>query len=66
MNDQLTAEDAASLAGVRPSTWNAYVTRGYAPPADGRLGNQRWWLRETVEQWKANRPGRGRRTDLQG
>jgi predicted DNA-binding transcriptional regulator AlpA len=63
MPDRLTARECASLAGVKASTWDAYVTRGYAPPADGRLGNQRWWLRSTVEQWMQSRPGQGARTD---
>jgi predicted DNA-binding transcriptional regulator AlpA len=64
VTDQLTAKEAAALAGVQPSTWDAYITRGRAPKADGRLGNQRWWYRATVEQWMRDRPGRGARTDL--
>lgn len=66
MSDQLSAREAAALAGLQASTWDAYVTRGYAPEPDGRLGNQRWWYRSTVETWMATRPGRGARTDLRG
>jgi len=62
--NRLTAREAATLAGVAVSTWDAYVTRGYAPEPDGRFGSQRYWNRSTVEQWKASRPGRGKRTDL--
>lgn len=64
MTDRLATKEAAALAGVAVSTWDAYVTRGYAPPADGRFGNQRYWNRSTVEAWKANRAGQGKRTDL--
>jgi predicted DNA-binding transcriptional regulator AlpA len=62
---RLTTREAATLAGVAVSTWDSYVTRGYAPKPDGRFGNQRYWKRSTVERWIANRPGRGARTDLQ-
>lgn len=65
MTDRLTTKEAAALAGVAVSTWDAYVTRGYAPPADGRFGKQRYWLRSTVEQWKTKRAGQGARTDLE-
>lgn len=64
MTDRLTTKEAAALAGVAVSTWDSYLTRGYAPDPDGWFGNQRYWLRSTVEAWKANRPGRGKRTDL--
>jgi hypothetical protein len=66
VTNRLTAREAADLAGVRPHTWDAYVTRGYAPEPDGKFGNQRYWLRSTVENWLRNRPGRGTRTDLKG
>lgn len=62
---KLATEEAAALAGVVVSTWEAYVTRGYAPRPDGRFGRQRYWLISTVEQWKANRAGQGARTDLE-
>lgn len=63
-DDQLTAKEAAALAGLAASTWRDYVSRGTAPRPDGRLGNQTWWWRSTVEEWLASRPGRGYRTDL--
>jgi transcriptional regulator with XRE-family HTH domain len=62
---KVVAKEAAALAGVAVSTWTAYVTRGYAPKPDGQFGRQRYWLRLTVEQWKANRAGQGARTDLE-
>lgn len=64
MSDLLTVAEAASLAGVRPDTWTSYVSRGQAPAPDGRLGSKPWWHRATVEQWIAERPGMGARTDL--
>lgn len=54
------------MAGVAPSTWRDYVSKGLAPQPDGKIGNSNWWYRETVEQWKTGRPGRGARTDLRG
>ncbi len=57
-------EEAAALAGVTPSTWRNYVTRGYAPPPDGRLGRTPWWHRATIDGWLETRPGQGARTDL--
>lgn len=62
--DWLTAREAATLAGVAVSTWDAYITRGYAPGPDGWFGRQRYWNRATVEEWKANRAGQGSRSDL--
>lgn len=64
MQDRLTTKEAAALAGVAVSTWEAYVSRDRAPAPDGWFGHQRYWLLETVEAWKANRPGQGKRTDL--
>lgn len=59
--DQLTTKEAAALAGVAVSTWEAYVSRGYAPEPDGWFGRQRYWHPDTVEAWKANRRGQGKR-----
>lgn len=56
---QLTNTDAAALAGVTPASWRKYVSDGRAPKPDGTLGRTPWWRRETVETWKANRPGQG-------
>lgn len=64
MNDRLTTKEAAALAGVAVSTWEAYVSRHQAPQPDGHFGRQRYWLPATIENWKANRPGQGKRTDL--
>lgn len=59
----LTTAQAAEVAGVAESTWRAYVARGQAPAADGRIdGRTPIWRPETVEAWLAARPGRGGRT----
>ncbi|WP_072814259.1 hypothetical protein [Rhodococcus zopfii] len=34
------------------------------PEPDAWVGDVRGWLPETVDEWQANRPGRGARTDL--
>jgi predicted DNA-binding transcriptional regulator AlpA len=65
VTDQLSSQEAAALAGIAASTWRDYVADGRAPKPDGKIGGSNWWYRSTVEQWNANRPGRGARTDLQ-
>lgn len=59
----LTAQQVADKAGIKVTTLDAYINRGYAPAHDGKFGNQRYWLPETVDQWLANRAGQGARTD---
>lgn len=64
----LDVAQAAAVAGVRPATWRAYVSRGQAPPPDdpddGRLAERRRprWRKSTLAGWK--RPGPGARTDV--
>lgn len=65
-SDRLTRDEAAAIAGVRPDTWSAYVTRGQAPAPEERIARTPLWSREVVEGWKAARPGRGRRKASQG
>jgi hypothetical protein len=73
--DKLYNDEAAVLADVQAGTWRDYTTpskrrsgRLIGPAPDGveiDRGHARpWWHRATVLQWKANRPGRGARTDL--
>ncbi|RCV51875.1 transcriptional regulator [Marinitenerispora sediminis] len=62
-DERLTADQAASLAGVRRDTWHSYVSRGQAPEPDGRVGRTPWWWRSTVERYLDSRPGQGARTD---
>jgi hypothetical protein len=63
--EKLTVTQAAQRAGITPGAWRSYVTRGRAPKPDGQHdGRTPWWWDSTVDQWRTNRPGRGRRTDL--
>lgn len=57
------AEVAARL-GLSPHTIRQYATRGIMPVPDVRIGPNAGWSTETIDQWWANRPGRGARTDL--
>lgn len=70
-DDLLTGAESAALAGVSAATWRNYVSKGLAPAADepGDLGsppNRRTpkWRRATVEHFRNNRRGQGRRTDV--
>jgi hypothetical protein len=63
----LTGPEAAARIGLEPATWRSYVSKGYAPAADdpdaGRPVNRRSprWLTSTVDDFAANRIGRGKR-----
>lgn len=66
--ETLSHAEAAALAGVTPKSWTTMVGRGYAPQPDdaGDLTvpatrRRPRWKRSTIEQWKDNRPGRGRK-----
>jgi hypothetical protein len=61
----------ARRIGVEPNTLGRYKL----PPADAVVGpinpdgtlprgTIRGWLPQTIDEWNANRPGRGARTDL--
>ena len=79
-DERLTARAAAERLGIKPDTWWSYVNRAayerevgrdrpnLAPPPDGReeLSGTPWWWASTIDAWKANRPGRGARTDRAG
>ena len=60
-SDRLVRDEAAALAGVRPDTWSAYVSRGQAPAPVEYVGRTPLWAAGEVKAWTASRPGRGRR-----
>jgi predicted site-specific integrase-resolvase len=61
---RLTAAQFAEALGVKTSTLDAYIARGYIPQPDERVGRRRYWNLETVVKVAASRPGQGSRTDL--
>lgn len=63
---RLTAKMAAERAGVKLGTWTAYVARDQAPKPDGTCDpcGCSWWWSSSVDDYMANRPGQGARTDL--
>lgn len=56
----LSRSEFAERIGVAASTLSRYKL----PPADAIIGTVRGWLPATVDDWQANRPGSGARTDL--
>ena len=56
---QLTTADVAALLSVEPATVASYRARGLFPGPDGTLGRTPWWTQETIEAWRAARPGQG-------
>ena len=66
-DDLIDVAEAARIAGVKPSTWRAYVSlakdgRGTAPQPRQRFGQSPVWVRADVIAWHASRPGSGNRT----
>jgi predicted DNA-binding transcriptional regulator AlpA len=62
--DLLDTAAVAELAGVQPATIRGYLSLGYMPVPDVRLGQAPGWYRETIDRWLRSRPGQGHRTDL--
>lgn len=58
--ERITGYQAAKIAGVTPSTWRAYVSRGQAPQPVQQVGRTPLWDRTQVDAWQKSRPGRGR------
>lgn len=61
---RLTNSGVAAMLGIRPDTWRGMVKMGQTPPPDGiePVSGYRWWYRETIEVWNAQRPGQGSRS----
>ncbi len=52
-NDKLTVSQIATLYGIKPATFRAYVKREQAPRADGHHDKRTpYWLRSTLERWR--------------
>lgn len=56
--------EVAARVGLAPATVRAYARDGMMPEPDVRIGPNAGWSEATIDQWWANRPGRGARTDL--
>lgn len=62
MGRQVTRDEAAEIAGVKPNTFSGYVARGQAPGPVRHIGRTPLWDAAKVEKWAADRPGRGARS----
>ncbi|MCW2300759.1 putative DNA-binding transcriptional regulator AlpA [Rhodococcus erythropolis] len=58
----LSTTEVAERLGVDRSAIGHYKM----PEPDALIGKTRGWRPETIDEWNANRPGRGARTDLAG
>lgn len=60
---QLGTAGVGERLGISAASVRRYTVsdRGqYAfPPADGYLDRKPWWWSDTIDEWAANRPGRG-------
>lgn len=65
LSHYMTLRQVAAYLGVKPSTITAYISRGQLgfPPPDAMVEDRKLWKRSTIEQWEAQRPYKGRRTD---
>lgn len=45
---------------IAPGTVRKYAAAGRMPEPDVRIGPNAGWSEDTIRQWWANRPGRGR------
>lgn len=53
----LDARQIADRLGVTLSTWQAYVSRGQAPPPDTYAVRTPLWLESTIDTWINARKG---------
>lgn len=52
----ITAAEAAEIAGLKPSTFRAYMARGQQGiPAGVEIGDRRFYFRAEIEAWAAAR-----------
>jgi predicted DNA-binding transcriptional regulator AlpA len=49
----------AARVGVAAKSVTRYWERGQMPQPDGWVSGRPWWYETTIEEWLANRPGRG-------
>ncbi|MGC0364831.1 putative site-specific integrase-resolvase [Rhodococcus sp. 27YEA15] len=64
MKVYLSRGEIAERLGVALGTIKSYDKLGYLPEPDVKVGRNFGWAPETIDEWNANRPGRGARTDL--
>lgn len=60
----LSLSELAERVGISVNTAKSYRAKRLLPTPDAITGTMRGRLPGTVDQWQANRPGRGARTDL--
>lgn len=62
-DDLMSPGEAAERAGIERSTLATYVLRGHGPKVTPVAGRN-LFLRADIDDWLAQRPGQGARTDL--
>lgn len=58
LDEYLSATECAKLAHIERDTFTAYVNRGWAPEAVGKVGDRRVWDRGEIQDWLAARSAR--------
>lgn len=66
MSDELVdMRGLAAMLGIGYETVRKYRRVGRLPAPDYTMGRSPVWKRSTIERWRQNRPGQGRRSDLE-
>lgn len=60
INDLVTTEQLATMAGIKPGSIPGLITRGVVPPPDAKVGRTSVWHVDTATQWLERRPGPGK------
>lgn len=61
--------EAAKYLGLKANTLSSYISHGFGPKRDREVREGQYirpvFKRSVLDEWNANRPGQGARTDLE-
>jgi predicted DNA-binding transcriptional regulator AlpA len=60
LGDWWTTREVAKFLGIEESTVRAYAARHKMPEPDAYVGATKLWRQETIKEWAANRPRKGK------
>jgi Helix-turn-helix domain len=61
LGDWWTTSEVARFLGIAESTVRAYAARHKMPEPDAYVGATKLWRQQTIIEWAANRPRKGRK-----
>jgi predicted DNA-binding transcriptional regulator AlpA len=60
LGEYWTTREVAKFLGIAESTVRAYATRGKMPEPDAYVGATKVWRQQTIKEWAARRPRKGK------